>query len=107
MQHKKRVFYMVDRFPTITACRAYKFGYWIVDLGKRATLRDFFLLQGIQPDTIPYAAAGVGERRVAHMLGTSMSCNVLERLLPRVLAMVKIFPSCPRRDPWALLGAHH
>ncbi len=103
---KKHLSYMVDRFPTITATRASTFGYWIVDLGRQATLRDFFLLQGIQPGTIPYTAANVGERRVAHMLGNSMSCNVLERLLPRVLAMVKVYPSRPRRDPWALLGTH-
>ena len=101
-----RVNYMTDRFPTLTASRASVFGFYLVDQGRQLDLRDCFLLQGISPNAYQYVEAGVSEQRVAHMLGNCMSCNVLERLLPLVLAMVDIFPSAPRRqDPWEALGA--
>ena len=94
--------YAVDCFPALTANRCSGEGWWIVDLGRQATLRDFFLLQG-HAQEVPYAAAKVSPVRMAHMLGNSMSLNVLERLLPRLLALAKIFPSAPRPDAWETL----
>ena len=90
----------VDHFPTLTAGRASERGWWIVDLGRQVSTRDMALLQGLSTE-LPYAAAGVSAARMSHMLGNSMSLNVLGRLLPRALAMAGISPKDQRvADPW-------
>ncbi len=75
-----------------------------MDFGRRATLRGLFL---VNPRRYQYVEAGVSEQRVGHRLGNSMSCNVLERLLPRVLAMIGVFPSAPPTNPgpWVAVAA--
>ena len=99
--------YMINRWPTITATRASGFSYWCVDLGRRVQLDDLLKLQGISP-SFPglqecLRSEKVKEGRVAHMVGNSMSVNVLERLLPRVLDLINVAPSDPQPDRWANL----
>ena len=43
------------------------------------------ILQGMQPNRVDWRAIKVPEGSFGHMIGNSMSVNVLERLLPRVL----------------------
>ena len=73
--------------------------------GYQVALQHLFILQGLDLDTFPYEAAKVSERRMGNMCGNAMSANILERLLPRVLAMVGIRPSTPRPDPWPAVAA--
>ena len=102
-----RLGYMINRWPTITAKRASEFGYWCVDLGRRVQLADLLKLQGISPSFPGLQEClrnkKVKEGRVAHMLGNSMSVNVMERLLPRVLYLINVAPSNQQPDRWANL----
>ena len=100
-----RINYMTDCFPTITAKRGSQCGWWIVNGGYQVALPHLFLLQGMSIEKFPYEKAKVSAARMGHMCGNAMSCNVLERLLPRVLAMVGIRPSTPRPDPWPAVAA--
>ena len=84
--------HMVDCFPTITARRGSELNYWIVDMGRRVTVTDFMLLQGVSPDSYPMDKVGVSDKRMGHMLGNAMSCNILERLLPRALMLIGVTP---------------
>ena len=89
----------VGKFPCITASRAQSCDWWVVNLGRKVTLEELMMLQGFSTDTIDYRRAGVSRRRFGHMIGNSMSMNVLERLLPAALLSVG-FPSPCQRDRW-------
>ncbi len=95
--------YKVDCFPTITAERAANFGWWLVRHGRRIDLPDLLKLQGIPADFFDFEGAGVSKQRVAHMCGNAMSVNVLERLLPKVLASIGVHASTPQGDTWMKL----
>lgn len=92
--------YAVDAFPTITSTRATMRSWWIADLGRRPTLAELAMLQGFEIKDIDYKAAKVSEKRLLHMIGNAMSCNVLERLVPCALDSVGIVPSNPNLDRW-------
>jgi site-specific DNA-cytosine methylase len=92
--------YSVDQFPTITSTRAISCDWWIADLGRRVTTDELMFLQGFEKGSIDYKAAKVSEQRVRHMVGNAMSMNILERLLPRALSSVGIYPSRPNLDRW-------
>ena len=96
--------YTVDEFPTITATRAVSFAFWVADLGRRVTLDELMLLQGFDPAMFEgRKEAKVTDARLAHMVGNAMSCNVLERLLPRVLDSIGITPDVVKPDRWDIL----
>lgn len=99
----KRMNHMVNRFPTITSARARSCGWWIVNIGRQVTLRDLFLLQGIDPNAYDYKGAGISASHMGSMLGNAMSLNILERLLPRVLDLVGIKAHAPKPDKWEQL----
>ena len=91
-------------FPTITAQRATRQDWWIADLGRKITIEELMMLQGLNPNSIQFEQAGVSVQRIGHMVGNAMSLNVLERLLPCVLASVGMHPTKPAPDRWALLA---
>lgn len=96
--------YTVDEFPTITATRAVSFAFWVADLGRRVTLDELVMLQGFDPASFATRKdAKITDARLAHMVGNAMSCNVLERLLPRVLDSVGIVPDVVKPDKWEVL----
>ena len=97
---------MVDCFPTITARRGSEMNYWIVGMGRRVTPVDLMLLQGVSPDWFPLDKVGVSPQRMGHMLGNAMSCNILERILPRALRLIGVTPNLSRGDPWTDLAMH-
>ena len=92
-------------FPSITAQRASCQDWWIADLGRRITVEELMVLQGFNPQKLQYKAAGVSVQRIGHMVGNAMSLNVLERLLPCVLACVGLHPTRACPDRWAQLVA--
>ena len=96
--------FMVDKFPTITSTRAASFLRWIADLGRHVKLEQLLLLQGSPPGSIPFEKANVSRQRVAHMAGNAMSCNVLERLLPKVLYSTGIAPENATPCQWSALA---
>ena len=62
------------------------------------------LLQGFDPAMFEgRKEAKVTDTRLAHMVGNAMSCNVLERLLPRVLDSIGITPDVVKPDRWDIL----
>ena len=87
--------YRTNVFPTITASRGARRGFWIVanGTGRQVTLVDLLKLQGFRLGAIGYRGAGVTTARIGHMCGNAMSCNVLRALLPEVLRAVGIKPS--------------
>ena len=60
-------------------------------------------MQGFAPGSIDWEAAGVSRTAAGTMLGNAMSCNILERLLPRVLFAIGISPPWVA-DPWDKLA---
>ena len=86
---------MVNIFPTITASRGSDLGYWIIMNGKgrRVTPLDLLRLQGIPPKTVNYVKAGLSPGRIGHMCGNTMSKNILDALLPKVLGAIGIKPT--------------
>ena len=96
--------YTVDEFPTITATRAVSFAFWVADLGRRVTLDELIMLQGFDPAMFEgRKEAKVTDARLAHMISSAMSCNVLERLLPCVLDSIGITPDVVKPDRWDIL----
>ncbi len=55
-------------------------------------------IQGFPPDV---KHDNVTDRQVAQMIGNSMSVNVLERLLSRLLVAVNLMAGPPPPDRWA------
>ena len=53
----------------------------------------------MQPDRVDWRAVKVPEGSFGHMIGNSMSVNVLERLLPRVLLASGLL-ECKPTDWW-------
>ena len=79
--------------------------WWIADLGRRVSIQELMILQGLNPADIPYVTAGMGERRIGHMVGNAMSVNSLECRRPRVLEAVGVKPVKPFKDRWVALVA--
>ena len=90
--------YTVNGMPTITSTRAVARAWWVADLGRQISTKEILFLQGFEADAIDYKSAGVSDQRIYHMTGNAMSANILERLLPKVLDAVGIFPSSPNLD---------
>ena len=87
--------------PCITAARGKSQGFYIPSLRRRMTVDDMARLQGMQPGRVDWVGAGIGKGTYGHMIGNSMSVNVLERLLPKVLHAAGLLNRRPP-DPWGL-----
>ena len=61
------------------------------------------VVQAMRPGRVDYVGAKVPAGSFGHMLGNSMSVNVLERLLPRVLVASGLLNKLPK-DKWAKHG---
>ena len=59
------------------------------------------ILQGMRPSRLEWKNV-VPEGAFGHMIGNSMSVNVLERLLPRVLHAAGLIEALPKDPPTTL-----
>lgn len=84
--------------PCLTATRGRSFGWWWSLVGRRASLAEFCQLQGLCMQDLPHAAT-VTEGDMAHMLGNSMSLNVIERVVGASLWSAGLVVTRPE-DRW-------
>ena len=87
--------------PCITASRGKSQGFFITSLQRRMTVDDMARLQGMRPGRVDWQGAGIGQASYGHRVGNSMSVNVLERLLPRVLHAAGLVANLPP-DVWRM-----
>ena len=90
--------------PCLTAARCKSRGYYVTRAQRRFTVTDMLILQGMQVGRVDWQALNVAEGSFGHMIGNSMSVNVLERLLPRVLMSAGLVPRDSVPDWWEM---HH
>ena len=95
----------VNMMCTMTATRCARKGWWMSLLGGRCNLEHIFRFQGLEESVdIPTwrdTAGGLSENMMGHMVGNSLSLNVAERVLRRLLyssGLVRMIPP----DRWAL-----
>ena len=94
---------MLGRCPCLTRSRVGAGGHWVSSRSRLLTLEEMLALQGMPADV---RRAGISDRQMGFMIGNSMSVNVLERLLVRLLPGVGLLPPGrmpPRglQDKWA------
>lgn len=77
---------MAHVMPTLTATRASGCGWWLSTVGRKIELEELFRFQGLEMrDCGDFGAAGLTPSHIGHMLGNSLSLNVIERVLRRAL----------------------
>ena len=84
--------------PCLTATRGRSFGWWWSLVGRRASLAELCQLQGVRMLDLPHAGK-VTEREMGHMLGNSMSLNVIERVVGASLWSAGLVSMQPQ-DRW-------
>jgi len=86
----------VGQMPCMTATRCQQMGFWISVVGRKVNLLELFQFQGIDHDvaedimeTITASQRQlkkiITDAKVGHMLGNTMSLNVIERVLLKAL----------------------
>lgn len=88
----------LDSLPTLSACRGEAGGYWISSRGRMTTLNELFHLQGLSEKACAWHGV-VSARQMGRMLGNTMSLNVCERVLGRLLFAADLVQHLPR-DRW-------
>ena len=96
---------MVDKFPCITATRGKSLMYWLSSKMRMVELEELCRLQGFQLETLRHEEAEVRATSVGHMVGNTMSVNILERLLPRLLFSAGLISHLPP-DRWKSFALH-
>jgi len=81
--------------PCITVSRGA--GHWVTNRGRRMSKEEMMRLQGMNPKNFKVA---VSECQLGKQLGNTMSVNVLERLLVRVLPAAKLCRRGDVKDRW-------
>ena len=71
-------------------------GHWVSSRSRLITVED--VLQGMPPDV---RREGISNHQMGLMIGNTMSVNVLERLLARLLPGVGLVPPGSLHDRWA------
>jgi len=82
--------------PCITVGRGG--GHWVTNRGRRTSKEEMMRLQGMNPSKFKVA---VSEAQLGKQLGNTMSVNVLERLLCKVLPAAKLVRHDVLTDRWA------
>lgn len=81
--------------PCITCGRGE--GHWVTNRGRRLTKQEMMRLQGMDPTKFVQA---VSDRQLGRQLGNTMSVNVVERLLFKVLPAARLVKKNAVNDRW-------
>jgi DNA (cytosine-5)-methyltransferase 1 len=81
--------------PCLTARRGN--GHWVTNRGRRLTHEEMMRLQGMNPNNFMIA---VPESQLGKQLGNTMSVNVIERVLVRLLPAAKLVRHGQLKDHW-------
>jgi site-specific DNA-cytosine methylase len=87
--------WMEDLTPCITCSRGK--GHWVTNRGRRLTKEEMFRLQGM--DSTQFKVV-VSDTQLGKQLGNTMSVNVFERLLTKVLPAAKLAKRGALVDRW-------
>ena len=91
-----------DIAPCLTRKRG-SMGMWVSCLDRRLCVSEMLRLQGLSPDLVQWEKAKVSRSKMGGACGNAMSCNVLERLLPRVAWAAGLISELPF-DNWEREG---
>ena len=75
----------VNELPCLTAARGSSRGYWVSTRGRKISISELCRFQGLSPSAVKWDRHGISACRAGHMLGNTMSLNVIERIFARVL----------------------
>jgi len=75
----------VDVCPTLTKSRCDSGGWWASTKGGTLSLEEMMMLQEFNPAMFNAELAGISGPKMAAMVGNSVPCNVLSRLIPGLL----------------------
>merc|ERR1719277_1015304 len=95
----ERLAWQKDRTPCLTCGRAN--GHWITNRGRRLSKPEMMRLQGMEPEGFKVV---VSEKQWGKQIGNAMSCNVLERILVRLLPAAGLYPAARLHDRWESAG---
>jgi len=84
--------------PCLTAARGRSKGFYITNLARSLDNTDMCILQGMRPSRLVWKDI-IPEGSFGHMIGNSMSVNILERLLPKVLHAAGLIEALPKDPP--------
>lgn len=76
---------LVERVACLTATRTANRDWWVTGRGRRLTVSELFRFQGMEASDFPGFESVVSERAMCHMLGNTVSLNISEVVLSRVL----------------------
>lgn len=93
-----RMKYWKGLSPCLTHSR-YR-GHWITNRGRRLTLTEMMRLMGMMTPEAGFTVV-VSETQLGKQIGNAMSCNVLERLLVRLLPAAGLAAAEDLTDRWA------
>ena len=92
--------YMVNRCPCITRARGGN-GFFLMSRGRRLTVSELLRLQGFPTYILRcQAKASCSNRLLGAMVGNAMSCNILERILVRLLPACGLSFGASLHDRW-------
>ena len=83
----------------LTASRGRTGGYFLTSCQRRLSVRELGRFQGFKHTDHQFQKTDMTRGEIGFAYGDSMSCNILERLLPRVLAAAKLCPHVVKK-PW-------
>lgn len=100
--------YMVGRCPCITRSRGGT-RFFVAPYGRRLYVSELLRLQGLPVSILKHSRkCGISDSKLGQMVGNAMSCNILERLLARILPVVGLLPPGVRlHDRWAAASRQH
>jgi hypothetical protein len=89
----------------LTHSRAKSGGFYVTTHKRRQSTTEMGRFQGMSPRDVPWQTKwGMSRTSFNGALGNSMSVNVLQRLLPRVLEAAGLIESEDWKDHWAQEG---
>ena len=73
-------------------------GHWVSSRGRRQTINERLRLMGMNPNWINHDV--LSSNQFGMLIGNSMSVNVLERIILRVLSSIDLIPEKYMKKNW-------
>lgn len=92
--------FTVNKFPCVTAEKGRSYGFHVSTTASTVTPEMLLAMHGMPRSFFKPHLCGVSRSQFGHMLGNTISLNVLMRALPRALFSAGLIDSLPAVDFW-------